>query len=150
MKKILLFAFITLISMGTRAQEHLDFLGYPMGIAIEDFTQNIRQRYPLQKKVGGDRYYIFRGNVYGHDCYFKAEYSRKTKTVYKITVTPKQVEQNGLIDSLVVHHGQALEVQGGYRWNVAGGTVFLYTPEGYDPVLMYFDEEGVKKFREEK
>ena len=121
-----------------------------MGITISDFTANIRQRFPLQKKVGGDSYYIFKGNVYGHDSYFKAEYSRKTKIVYKITVTPKQVEQNALIDSLVAHHGQALEVQGGYRWNVQGGTIFLYTPEGYDPVLMYFDEQGVARFREEK
>ncbi len=150
MKKILLFAFAVLMSVGTYAQQHLSFLGHPMGITIEDFTSDIRQRFPLQKKVGGDRYYIFKGNVYGHDCYFKAEYTRKTRTVYKITVTPKQVEQNALIDSLVAHHGEALDVQGGYRWNVSGGTIFLYTPEGYDPVLMYFDERGVAMFREEK
>jgi len=150
MKKILLLMFVALTSIGASAQEHLSFLGYPMGVTISDFTTNIRQRFPLQKKVGGDSYYIFKGNVYGHDSYFKAEYSRKTKIVYKITVTPKQVEQNALIDSLVVHHGQAMEVQGGYRWNVEGGTVFLYTPDGYDPVLMYFDERGVERFREEK
>ena len=129
---------------------HLTFMGYPMGGTIGDFTAQVRQRYPLQKKVGGDQYYIYRGSVYGHDCYFKGEYSRKSKTLYKITVTPKQIDENALADSIAAHYGPALEVRGGYRWNVAGGTIFLYTPEGYDAVLMYFDEQGVAKFREEQ
>ncbi len=138
------------MAVGIRAQQHLDFMGYPMQGSITDFTEAIRQRFPLQKKVGGDYYYIFRGSVYGHDSYFKVEYTRKSRTVYKITVTPKQIDQNALVDSLVCHYGNALEVQGGYRWNRPGGTIFLYTPEGYDPVLMYFDEQGVKQFRENK
>ena len=88
MKKILLFACSALMAVGIRAQQHLDFMGYPMQGSITDFTEAIRQRFPLQKKVGGDYYYIFRGSVYGHDSYFKVEYTRKSRTVYKITVTP--------------------------------------------------------------
>ena len=130
--------------------ENLKFMGTPMGCNIQNFTEQIRQRYPLQKKVGGDNYYIFKGNVYGHDSYLKAEYSRKTKIVYKITVTPKQIDQNALADSIVSHYGMPLEVKGGYRWNVIGGTIFLYTPEGYDPVLMYFDTKGVETFKKEQ
>lgn len=129
--------------------QNLKFMDYPMGVSIYDFTEQVKQRYPLQKKVGGDYYYIFKGNVYGHDSYFKAEYSRKTKTVYKITVTPKQIDANALADSLVAHYGEALEVQSGYRWNIEGGTILLYLPEGYDPVLIYLDEQGVATFRKE-
>ena len=150
MKRLtLLFVILCLSSVYVCAQ-HLDFMGAPMGGTIAEFTENIRQRYPLQKKVGGDRYYIYKGSILGHDSYFKAEYTRKTKTVYKITVTPQQIEITSYMDSLVAHYGEPLEVKGGYRWNREGGTVFLYTPEGYDPVLMYFDEEGVARFREEK
>lgn len=142
-------SFTLLTCQSLRAQS-LDFMGYPMGGNIADFTAQVRQRYPLQKKVGGDQYYIFKGSIYGHDTYFKAEYSRKSKTVYKITVTPKSVDQNALADSLIAHFGDPLEVKNGYRWNQQGGTVFLYLPEGYDPVLIYIDEAGVAKFREEK
>lgn len=150
MKKSLFgFCAIMLFPVGAFAQ-HLTFMGYPMGETIYEFTNRVRQRYPLQKKVGGDRYFIYRGSIYGHDMYFKAEYSRKTNTVYKITATPKQIDHNALLDSLQVHYGEPLEVQGGYRWNAEYGTVFLYTPQGYDPVLMFFDTEGVAKFREEK
>ena len=138
-----------MFSVGTWAQ-HLDFLGYPMEGNITDFTAKIRQRFPLQKRVGGDRYYIYQGSVFGINSYLKAEYTRKSKTVYKITVTPKNIDQNALLDSLVAHYQEPIEVQGGYRWNREGGTVFLYTPQGYDPVLMYFDEAGVATFREEK
>ena len=147
--KYLLFSLMLAVSSASWAQ-HLDFMGTEMGGSISDFTSQIRQRYPLQKKVGGDHYYIYKGSIYGHDTYFKAEYSRKTKTVYKITVTPKQIDQNALADSLTAHHGEPLEVQGGYRWNVEGGTILLYTPEGYDCVLMYLDTEGVARFSEEK
>ena len=99
--------------------------------------------------MGGDRYYIYKGSIYGRDSYLKAEYTKRSRLVYKITVTPKFIDQNALADSLVAHHGEAIEVQGGMRWNVEGGTIFLYMPQGYDPVLMYFDEQAVAKFREE-
>ena len=145
------FTLLALLMLATASwAQHLDFMGHPIEGNITDFTAAIRQQYPLQKKVGGDRYYIYQGNVFGNNCYLKAEYTRKSKTVYKITVEPKQIDQNALIDSLVANYGEALEVQGGYRWNRPGGTVFLYTPQGYDPILMYFDEQGVAAFREEK
>ena len=149
MKSIALSFFFILCSFASAQAQHLNFLGYDMGVTIDQFTKTIQQRFPLQKKIGGDRYYIFKGSVYGHDTYFKAEYTKKSRTVYKITVTPKQVDQNALADSLIAHHGEAIEVQSGMRWNIEGGTIFLYVPQGYDPVLMYFDEEGVAKFREE-
>ena len=149
MKKVSLFFLVLCVSLGIKAQ-NLGFMGYQMGVSIYDFTDAVRQHFPLKKKVGGDQYFIYYGSVYGHDTYLKAEYTKKTHTVYKITVTPKQIDQYVLLDSLKVHHGEPMEVRGGYRWDPEGGTVFLYTPEGYDPVLMYFDMESVAKFREEK
>ena len=152
MKRLLLVICCLSFIVSAQAQDtipHLKFMGYSMGVPIADFTQNVRQRFPLQKKVGGDQYYIYRGNVYGHDCYFKGEYTRKTKTLYKITVTPKQIDQNALADSICAHYGDAMEIANGMRWNVEGGTILLYLPQGYDPVLMYFDEQGVARFREE-
>ncbi|MBP1531087.1 MAG: hypothetical protein ILA39_03025 [Bacteroidaceae bacterium] len=149
-KYVLLFLFIHFSCLAGVAQEsHLDFMGFPMGVTIDDFTKQLRQRYPLQKRVGGDRYYIYKGSIYGRDSYLKAEYTKRSRLVYKITVTPKFIDQNALADSLVAHYGEAIEVQNGMRWNVEGGTIFLYMPQGYDPVLMYFDEQAVAKFREE-
>ena len=148
MKKLLLLSMLMLTTAAWA--QHLDFMGYPIEGNITDFTAQVRQRFPVQKRVGGDRYYIYQGTVFGHNTYLKAEYSRKSRTVYKITVTPKQIDENAFLDSHFAHYGEALEVQGGYRWNRPGGTVFLYTPEGYDPVLMYFDEQGVATFRKEQ
>ena len=150
MKRLILILALAFVQLATYAQsQHLDFLGYKMGSTIDEFTKTIQQHFPLQKKIGGEHYYIFKGSVYGHDSYFKAEYTKKSRMVYKITVTPKQLDQNALADSLIAHHGEPIEVQSGMRWNVEGGTIFLYLPQGYDPVILYFDEEGVAKFREE-
>lgn len=151
MKHLFLAVFILcLYALPSHSQQHLDFMGVPMGGTIADFTEQVRQRYPLQRKVGGERYYIYMGPVFGHNTYLKAEYSRKTKTVYKITVTPKSIDQTAYVDSLMAHYGEPIEVSNGYRWNQPGGTILLYTPQGYDPVLFYIDEEGVAKFKEEK
>ena len=117
---------------------------------ITDFTASIRARYPLQKRVGGDRYYIYKGPVYGHNCYLKAEYSRKSKTVYRITVTPQHIDQNAMLDSLKFHYGEPEEVKGGYAWARPEGYIYFSIPEGYDPVLTYLDKEGVARFKEEK
>ncbi len=125
-------------------------MGIPIEGTINDFTDAMRPRFPLQKRVGDERYYIFKGTVYGHILYLKAEYTRKSRTVYRVTVEPKHIDQNALIDSLVVDYGTPEEITGGYRWTMNEGDVLLYTPEGYDPVLMYFDREGLLKYKEEK
>lgn len=149
MKRLLSLALFISMSVTSWAQ-HLDFLGTPIEGNITDFTAKMRPRFPLQKRVGDERYYIYHGPVFGHNCYLKAEYSRKSRTVYKVTVTPKNIDQNALVDSLQLHYGQPEEMQGGYRWNREGGVVFLYMPQGYDPFLIYLDAQGVERFREEK
>ncbi len=149
MKRFVILSLTLMMSVASWAQ-HLDFMGFPIEGTIEDFTERIRQRYPLKRKMGGDQYYIYQGTVCGHISYLKAEYSRKTKTVYKITVQPQHIDENAYVDSLVARYGRAEEIQGGYRWIKPGGEIFLYLPQGYDPVLMYFDVKGFEKYKAEK
>ena len=59
MKRLLFVIFCLSFIVSVEAQDtipHLKFMGYSMGVPIADFTQNVRQRFPLQKKVGGDQY----------------------------------------------------------------------------------------------
>lgn len=149
MKRLIILMFALSMSVASWAQ-HLDFMGVPIEGNITDFTAKMRPRYPLKKKVGGEYYYIYYGPVFGHNCYLKAEYSRKTRTVYKVTVTPQFIDQNALADSLSVHYGLPEEAASGYKWNRPGGLVYLYLPEGYDPVLMYLDADGAERFKREK
>lgn len=148
MKRVTIF-FSLLLVVGCISAQHLDFMGYEMGINIDDFTKQMRQRFPLQKKVGGERYFIYNGTIYGHNVYFKADFTRKSRLVYRVTVTPKHIDQNALVDSLVVHYGEGEEMQGGYRWVQPGGFVFLYMPEGYDPTLIYLDAQAAAVLKQE-
>ncbi len=138
-----------------RAQEdtipqHLNFFGVPIEGNITNFTASMQPRYKLQKKKGDEGYYIYRGPVCGHEMYLKAEYSRKSRTVYKVTVTPQFIDQNAFLDSLTVRYGEPEATDKGYRWLSAAGEILLYTPQGYDPVLIYLDREGVASYREEQ
>lgn len=125
-------------------------MGVPIEGNITQFTKQMQPRYKLQKRVGGENYYIYKGPVCGHEMYLKADYSRKTRTVYKVTVTPKFIDQNAFLDSLTVRYGESERTEKGYRWAFEPGEIFLYTPEGYDPVLIYIDRQGTMVMREEK
>ena len=149
MKRTALLVFVLSLLSVAKAQ-HLDFMGYPMGVCITDFAKNVRQRYSLERRVGGDDYYIFKGPIYGHNLFFKADYSHKSRTVYRVTVTPQHIDLNAFVDSITVHHGTAEEVKGGYKWQKPEGSIFLYTPEGYDPTLIFLDAEAAKTCLEEK
>ncbi len=129
---------------------HLNFMNIPIQGDITDFTESMRPRYKLQKKVGDENYYIYRGPFYGHEVYMKAEYTRKSRTVYRVTVTPKHIDQNALLDSLVVHHGAPQETKTGYGWSTPEGIIMLQLPQGYDPIVMYIDRKGAAVFQEEK
>ena len=147
-RTVLLIFFLSLLS--TSKAQNLDFMGYPMGVSITNFTKEVRQRYSLEKRVGGDDYYIFKGPVDGHNVYLKADYSHKSRMVYRITVTPKHIDLNAFVDSITVHHGEPEEVEGGYKWQKPEGSVFLYTPAGYDTTLIFLDYEAAKVCLEEK
>ncbi len=132
------------------AQEHLDFFGVPIEGNITQFTANLQPRFRLQKKKGDENYYIYKGPVCGHDMYLKAEYSRKSRTVYKVTVTPQYIDALAFLDSLTVMYGSPEEMEKGYRWMFPAGEVILYMVQGFDPVLIYLDLQGAVAFKEEK
>ncbi len=155
MKRLLYYFALMLLSPTAMAQEdttqvHLCFMDISIQGNITDFTEAMRPRYKLQKKVGDENYYIYRGPFYGHEVYMKAEYTRKSRTVYRVTVTPKHIDQNALLDSLVVHHGTPQETRAGYGWSTAEGIIMLQMPQGYDPIVMYIDRKGAAVFQEEK
>ncbi len=131
-------------------QQHLVFMDVPIQGNIADFTQAMLPDYKLQKRVADDKYYIYRGPYYGHEVYMKAEYTRKSRTVYRITVTPQSIDQNALLDSLTAHHGTPQPTKAGYGWSTPQGIIMLQLPQGYDPIIMYIDRQGAAVLKEEK
>ncbi len=130
--------------------QHLEFFGIPIQGNITDFTQAMQPRYRLQKKKGDEGYYIYKGPVCGHDMYLKAEYTRKSRTVYKVTVTPQYIDANAFLDSLTVMFGEPTRIEKGYRWVYPEGEIILYMVQGFDPVLIYLDLAGAIALKEEK
>ncbi len=153
-----LLSFPCLATMGQEQDEaadsasaqHIEFMGVPIQGNITEFTKALQPRYRLQKKKGDEDYYIFKGPICGHDMYFRADYTRKSRTVYKVTVTPQYIDANAFLDSLTVRFGQPEDTGKGYRWTYPVGEILLYTPEGFDPVLIYLDVQGVLALKEEK
>ena len=151
MKKLIAAAILSATALIANAQEeHLKFQGVPIEGNINQFTDNMQPRYKLKKKQGGEQRYIYEGPVYGYNCYLEASYSRKSRTVYKVMVTPKSINQSAWLDSLSTHYGEPIETDRGLLWAPDGGKILFYTPEGYDPVLIYLDSQGLQRFSEEK
>ncbi len=155
MKRLLYYFALMLLSSTAMAQEdttqvHLNFMNIPIRGNITDFTESMRPRYKMKKKVVDEQYYIYRGPYYGHEVYLKAEYTSESRTVFRVTVTPQHIDQNALLDSLVVHHGMPQEIKGGYGWSTPQGIIMLQLPQGYDPIVMYIDRKGAALFQKEK
>ncbi len=155
MKRIIQTIFLLCMALAVHAQQdstaaHLKFMGMPIEGNITDFTQAVRQKYKLKKKVGDENYYIYTGPFMGHEVYLKVEYTRKSRTAYRVTVTPKNIDQTALADSMVANYGQPYEIQGGYRWNSTEGDILLLLPQGYDPIVMYIDAQGLETLKKEK
>ncbi len=155
MRRLLQTLLLLCVALTGRAQEdsvatHLEFMGIPIEGNITDFTQTMRPKYKLQKKVSDENYYIYRGPFMGHEVYLKTEYTRKSRTVFRVTVTPKNIDQTALADSMIANYGTPYEIQGGYRWNSPEGDILLLLPQGYDPIVMYIDTQGLSALKEEK
>lgn len=129
---------------------NLLFQGVPMEGTIDQFTERLKPRYQLKRKMGGDHNFIFHGPVFGHDTYFQASYTRKSRTIYKVLVTPKNINEVAWLDSLVAHYGAPEDTPKGWLWQRPEGMILFYTPEGYDCALIYLDAKGNALFKEEK
>lgn len=139
-----------LAAMAVRAQ-HIQFDGMQVTGSVLDFTEQMRVNgFKLQKKVADDRYYIYKGTYNGHSSYVRADYTPKSRTVYKVQVTPQHVSTVDYLDSLKVKYGtECTSDERGYRWSFADGGVFFVTPEGKDPVLIVMDAQGMRLYKEE-
>lgn len=135
---------------GNATPQHLLFQGIPIGGNIDTFTENLKPRYKLKKKVGGDHYFIYEGPVFGCNTYLQASFSRKSRTVYKVVITPKNINQMAWVDSLSVHYGEPVDTDRGLLWQRPEGMVLFYAPEGYDCALFFLDQEGNDVFVKEK
>ncbi len=136
----------------TEATEtHIVFAGVEVKGKVDDFTDRMRdQGFKLQKKVGDERYYIYKGTYNGHSSYVRADYTPKSRTVYKVQVTPKHVSAVDYLDSLTVKYGKDyVSDQRGYQWSFGNGGVFFVTPEGKDPILLIMDARGAQLYKEE-
>lgn len=151
MKRKLFLGMALLATLAGQAQ-HIVFDGLQVTGSVADFTEQMRVHgFKLQKKVTDDKYYIYKGTYNGHSSYVRADYTPKTKTVYKVQVTPQHVSTVDYIDSLTVKYGKEyVSDERGYQWTSAEGGVFFVTPEGKDPILIIMDAQGAQVFKEER
>ncbi len=155
MKKTFALIATLCLSLSAMAQQdslaqHIQFFGIPVQGNITDFTQSLLPRYRLQKKRGQDWYYIYKGPVCGHEMYLRADYSQKSRTVYKVTVTPQHLDKEALLDSMTMRFGEPIRESKYFVWSYPVGTILLTRPEGYDPEIIFLDNEGVAAFRNEQ
>lgn len=156
MKKIICACMVALLPLGMQAQTkdvtptHLDFMGVPIGGSIDEFNDRIQPRFRLKKRVAGENQYIYEGPMFGYNTYIQVNFTRKSRTVYRVLVTPKGINQMAWEDSLHVRYGEPENTRQGQLWQRPEGMILYYTPEGYDSALIYLDALGNNAFKEEK
>lgn len=147
-----LFAFLPIVSQAQEAEptKHLDFLGISIEGEIDDFTQRMQPRFRLKKRVPRENYNIYEGTVFGHTTLVQANYTRKSRSVYRVLVTPKHINEVAWQDSLAAHYGEPVETPQGSLYQHPSGIILYYSPQGYDSALIYLDNQGNAIFKEEK
>jgi hypothetical protein len=156
MKKLLLTFLFALAAQFLPAQEsapdtHLLFEGVEMKGDIYDFSKILqKQGFKQQQRDLNQLFFVFKGNVLGHPEQFKVNFSKKTKTVWRILVQPHNVPLDELVDSLKARYGEPYEaLVTSYKWMISTGFIQLMVPEGYDPTLVFIDGLGATAFKEE-
>lgn len=161
MKKLAILGLLALLPFGAKAQntdgnkakeapKHLNFMGVSISGSIDDFTSKMEPRYKLKKRVGADNYYIFEGPMFGHNVLLQTYYTRKSRTPYRVVVSPKIINTDQFKDSLIVKYGTPEQTEQGLLWQRPEGIILYYTPEGYDTAVIYLDNLGNAAYREEK
>ena len=157
MKHLLLTLSLLLLTICCKAQEtkatpHVTFSGIEVKGDIFEFADSLKQHgFSLQKRIGRDWMYIFKGNVYGANCYFQVSYTKNTRSVYRIIAETNRIDVASYIETLVGIYGPNYQVNpNSYQWMVPGGAVMLMVPEGRDPKLVIVDEQGYMLFKDEQ
>lgn len=149
---MLLYLVVLLACPSVRAQ-HMDFCGVELTGSIRDVSDKLRKSgFKLKQKRPDDCFYIFEGKYCGQTTYFNVNYTPKTKTVYQVRVTPRNINEEALVDSLLAKYGSECESTGeGYCWTTEAGGIFYIKKEHYDPFVVIIDGEGMTlKKQEEK
>lgn len=162
-KRLFLFIAVTLfLSLVLKAQsettqetgaldsKHLQFQGVSMEGTIDDFTERLKPRFQLKRKMGSDRQWIYYGFIFGKETYFQVDYTKKSRTVYRVTIMPKHIDEQTWIDSLNYAYGASVDTEMGILWKRPEGTILFRTLEGYDPALILLDKVGQSVLKEEK
>ena len=158
MKRLLLVVALMTTALGMKAQEAKDSVAHILleGIEVKgdiyQFSEAMKGHgYKLEKRVGDSNFYVFKGMVAGTSCYLQVDYSKSTRTVYRIMAQPKHVAITDYVDSLKVRYGEVFDTTPrGYQWQLPTGAVMLMTPDGADPTLVIVDAEGFVTFKDER
>lgn len=156
MKKLFLtflFAFVALFlpAQDSVSVSHLLFENIEMKGDIYDFSKVLqKQGFKQQQRDLNQLFFVFKGTVLGHSEQFKVNFSKKTKTVWRIMVQPHNVPLDEIVDSLTARYGEPYEaLAASYKWMLPTGFVQLMVPEGYDPTLVFIDGTGAVAFKDE-
>lgn len=129
---------------------HLKFRGIPIAGTIDDFSEKMQPRFTLKKKRGAENHFIFEGPIYGYNMLLQVYYTDKTRTAYRVVVSPKHMDIETLKDSLKHDFGEPEVTAQGSLWKTDEGIILHYTPEGYDTALIFLDAQGNQAYSEEK
>lgn len=155
MKKLLLVIMLALTTQVVTAQvasgQHLLFEGVEMKGDIYEFSKVLqRQGFKQRQRDLNQLFFIFKGNLLGHSEQIKVNFSKKTKTVWRIMAQPHNVPLDEIVDSLTARYGEPYEaISTSYKWQLPVGFILLEAHDGYDPNLVFMDAAGVAAFKDE-
>ncbi|MBR4533855.1 MAG: hypothetical protein IKO85_04850 [Bacteroidaceae bacterium] len=140
-----------LMAQEPQAPEHLMFEGVPVQGDIYDFSKALqKQGYKQQQRDLNQLFFVFKGNLLGHPQQFRVNFTKKTKTVWRIMAQPHNVPLDELVDSLTSRYGEPYEAVGtSFKWQLPVGFIMLEQHEGYDPNIVFMDAVGVAAYRDE-
>lgn len=150
MKRIVLYLIVLLCCPHVWAQ-HMDFCGVELTGTIRNVSDKMRKAgFKLKEKRTDDCFYIFEGKYCGQTTFFNVNYTPKTNTVYQVRVTPRHINEEAFLDSLIAKYGSEYESTGeGYCWSKENGGIFYIKKDHYDPFVVIIDAEGMELRKKE-
>ena len=131
--------------------QHIDFCGVELTGPVRNITEKMRKAgFKLKEKRTDDYFYIFEGKYCGQNTYLNVNYTPKSKTVYQVRVTPRHINEEAFVDSLIAKYGSEYESTGeGYCWSNEQGGIFYIKKNNYDPFVVIIDAEGMELRKKE-
>ncbi|MBQ2459095.1 MAG: hypothetical protein II645_07980 [Bacteroidaceae bacterium] len=131
--------------------QHLDFCGVELTGNIREFPKKMEEKgFKLKQKRSDDDFYIFEGRFCGQKMFVNIHYTPKSHTVYQARVTPRNVNEEQLLDSMLTTYGSDFESKGeSYQWVRENGGIFYIQKNGFDPYIIFMDAEGMALMKKE-